>query len=309
MIMKAILKTAISLLILLSIEVSAQQTPHYTQYMYNMNVINPAYAGARADISIGLLARQQWVGVEGTPETETFSINARTFDSVGMGLSVVQDKLGLLEDTNINLDLSYTMVTSHYSRLAFGIKGGFSNFNNNLSAGLTPDNDNYADLEGRYPNAGVGLFFYTKNYYIGLSVPQLFNTPKFRLDPNSYSSVLNDYQSYFGTFGYVFQFNEKVKFKPSTLIKITRSLPISVDLNANIFYNDQIEFGVSYRYHDSVSAMAALVLNKKFRIGYSYDHTLTNLGGFNQGSHELMLLVDFNFKKRGRWLNDSSCYF
>ena len=299
----------VSFLLLAKLDVSAQQTPHYTQYMYNMNIINPAYAGARADISAGLLARQQWVGLEGSPETETFSINARTFDSVGMGFSVVQDKLGLLEDTNFNLDLSYTMVTSQGSRLAFGIKGGFSNYANNLSQGLTPDNDNYADLKGTYPNAGFGLFFYTRNYYVGVSVPQLFNTPKFKLDPNSYSSVISEHQAYFLTYGYVFQVNDNVKFKPSTLVKYTSDLPLSVDINANVLFKDQVEFGLSYRYNDSVSAMAALILNKKFRVGYSYDYTLTNLGGFNSGTHEIMLLVDFNFAKRGRWLNDSSCYF
>jgi len=296
-------------MVLLSLSTNAQQTPHYTQYMYNMGIINPAYAGASADISVGVLARQQWVGLEGTPETETFSFSARTFDSVGMGFSVVQDKLGLLEDTNFNIDLSYTMVTSQYSRLAFGIKGGFSNYTNNLSLGLTPDNDTYADLSGTYPNAGFGFFFYTKNYYFGVSIPQLFNTPKFRLDPNTYSSVLNEHQSYFGTFGYVFQINDNVKFKPSTLIKYTSDLPLSVDLNVNVMFKEQIEFGVSYRYNDSVSAMAALILSKRFRVGYSYDYTLTNLGGFNSGSHELMLLLNFDFKKRGRWLNDSSCYF
>ena len=307
--MKKIYIIIIGFILLVNLNINAQQTPHYTQYMYNMNIINPAYAGARADISIGLLARQQWVGLEGSPETETFSVNARTFDSVGMGLSVVQDKIGFLEDTNINLDISYTMVTSHYSRLAFGIKGGYSTYSNYLSEGLTPDNDSYADLSGTYPNAGVGLFFYTKNYYIGFSIPQLFNTPKFRLDPNSFSSVLNDHQNYFLTYGYVFQINDKVKFKPSTLLKYTSDLPFSMDLNANIMYDGQVEFGLSYRYNDSVSAMAALFLSKRFRIGYSYDYTLTKLGEFNQGSHELMLLIDFDFKKRGRWLNDSSCYF
>ncbi len=299
----------VNVLLFAVLQINAQQTPHYTQYMYNMNIINPAYAGARADISVGLLGRQQWVGVEGTPETETFSINARTFDSVGMGFSIVQDKLGLLEDTNFNIDLSYTMVTSRYTRLAFGIKGGFSNYTNNLSIGLTPDNDNYPDLVGVYPNAGFGLFFYAKNYYFGVSAPQIFNTPKFRLDSDNYSSVISEYQNYFLTYGHVFEVNEKVKFKPSTLVKYTRNLPLSVDLNANLLYNNQVEFGLSYRYNDSVSAMAALIISQKFRIGYSYDYTLTNLGGFNSGSHEIMLLVDFDFAKRGRWLNDSSCYF
>jgi len=307
--MKKIYIILVSVFVLISITIKAQQVPHYTQYMYNMNIINPAYAGARADISIGLLTRQQWVGLEGTPETETFSINARTFDSVGMGLSVVQDKIGLLEDTNLNVDISYTMVTSHDTRLAFGIKGGFSNYTNNLSLGLTPDNDTYTDLSGRYPNAGFGMFFYSKNYYLGLSIPQLFNTPKFRLDSNSFSSVLNEHQSYFLTYGYVFNVNDNVKFKPSTLVKFNNDLPLSVDLNANILFKDQIEFGLSYRYNDSVSGMLALILSKRFRVGYSYDYTLTNLGNFNSGSHELMLLIDFNFKKRGRWLNDSSCYF
>jgi type IX secretion system PorP/SprF family membrane protein len=307
--MKNIYFILTSFIVLFSLTSNAQQIPHYTQYMYNMSVINPAYAGARADISAGVLARQQWVGLEGTPETETFFFNARTFDSVGMGFNVVQDQIGLLEDTNFNIDLSYTMVTSHSSRLAFGIKGGFSNYSNNLSLGLTPDNDSYADLSGTYPNAGFGFFYYTKNYYLGFSVPQLFNTPKFKLDPNDYSSVLNEHQSYFGTFGYVFQVNENVKFKPSTLIKYNADLPLSIDVNANVLFKNQIEFGVSYRYNDSVSGMIALVLSRRFRVGYSYDYTLTNLGNFNSGSHELMLLLDFDFKKRGRWLNDSSCYF
>ncbi len=307
--MKKIYIILVGVFVLFNVDIIAQQTPHYTQYMYNMNIINPAYTGARADISAGLLGRKQWVDLTGAPETKTFSISGRAFDSVGVGLSVVQDKLGLLEDTNFNMDISYTMITSNYSRLALGIKGGFSNYNNFLSKGLTPDNDSYGDLSGTYPNAGFGAFFYTKNYYIGFSVPQMFKTPKFKLDSKEYSSVLDENQNYFFTYGYVFQVNDKVKFKPSTLVKYTRSLPLSVDVNANLLYNDQIEFGVSYRYHDSVSGMIALVLNKQFRIGYSYDYTITNLGNFNSGSHEIMLLFDINFEKRGRWLNDSSCYF
>ena len=303
--------TVIILILLLGtgLQMTAQQMPHYTQYMYNMNIINPAYVGMRSDISLSLLSRKQWVNIEGAPETETISLQGRTFDSVGMGFSVVQDKLGLIEDTSMAMDLSYTMVTSRYSRLAFGIKGGFSNFNNQLSIGLTPDNEKYPDLTDIYPKAGVGMFFYTKKYYIGVSVPQLFKSPEFRLDSNNFSSILNEYQSYFITHGYVFDINENVKFKPSTLIKYNTDLPISIDLNMNILFKNQVEFGISYRYNDSVSAMAALIVNKSIRLGYSYDYTLTNLGGFNAGSHEIMLLFDFNFKKRSRWLNDISCYF
>lgn len=294
---------------LLGIELNAQQTPHYTQYMYNMNILNPAYVGVRGDLSSGMLLRKQWVNMEGAPETRLFSVQGRTFDSLGTGLSIAQDKLGLMEETSFNLDLSYTIVTSRHSRFAFGIKGGVTNFTNNLSAGLTPDNETYADLSDLYPNAGFGAFFYTRNAYLGFSVPQLLNTPKFRLDSHSYKSVLNEYQNYYLASGYVFELDDNIKFKPSTLIKYNRNLPISIDFNVNVLYKEKYELGLSYRYNDAVSSMITVGLNDVMRIGYSYDYTLTDLSNFNSGSHEIILLFDFDFKKRGRWLNDSSCYF
>lgn len=307
--MKKIKIIAIIFGVIISLQTYAQQSPHYTQYMYNMNVINPAYAGARADLSIGLLARKQWVGVEGAPETQTFSANARTLNGIGLGLSVVHDKLGLAESTNFNADISYTLVTSTYSRLALGFKGGLSSYSNNLSQGVTPDNDVNPDLSGTYPNLGLGAFYYDKQFYVGLSIPQLFKTPVYRLDNNEYSSGISKKLNYFTTFGYVFDVNEKLKFKPSTLIKVSTGLPLSVDINANILYDKRLEFGVSYRYNDSVHGMVALLFNETIRIGYAYDHTLTNLSNYNSGTHEIMLLFDIGFKKRGRWLNDSSCYF
>ena len=307
--MKKIKNTIVAFVLFLSLQSYAQQSPHYTQYMYNMNILNPAYAGARADLSIGLLARKQWVGIEGAPETQTFSANARTINGVGLGLSVVHDKLGLADATNFNVDMSYTLVTSIYSRLAFGLKGGFSTYSNNLSQGITPDNNSNGDLSGIYPNFGLGAFYYNQEFYVGLSIPQLFKTPEFKIDNNTYSGGISKKLNYFATFGYVFNLNEKVKFKPSTLIKLSTDLPLSVDINANVLYNKKVEFGVSYRYNDSVHGMVALLFNENIRIGYAYDHTLTKLGNFNSGTHEIMLLFDIGFKKRGRWLNDSSCYF
>ncbi len=306
--MKKTLITLIAFLQLLIVNIYAQQTPHYTQYMYNMNVLNPAYAGVRADLSVGLLGRSQWVGLEGAPKTQTFSINARAFDGIGLGLSVVHDKLGLFEDTSVNADVSYTVVTSPQSRLSLGIKGGFSNYSNNLSQGITPDNDVYGDITGNHINFGVGAFYYNQNFYAGFSMPQMFKTPKFKLDRN-YTGGLSDSMSYFLTSGMVFNVNDDVKFKPSTLVKLTSGLPLSVDINANLLYKETIEFGASYRYNDSVSGLIALLVNKSFRIGYTYDYTLTNLGNYNSGSHEIMLLFDLDFGKRSRWLNDSSCYF
>ncbi len=306
--MNKFLKIILTFLCLISLKTFSQQTPHYTQYMYNMNVLNPAYAGARADLSIGLLARSQWVGLDGAPKTNTFSLNARTFENVGIGLSVIQDKIGLFEDLDINVDFSYTLITSPKSRLALGVKAGLSSFSNNLSQGITPDNEIYDNISGNAFNFGVGAFYYNQKFYAGLSIPQLLDSPKFKLDETE-SAGLNPNLNYFLTAGMVFKVTENIKYKPSTLIKVTTGLPISVDINSNFLYKDQFELGVSYRYEDSISGMFAIIINQSFRIGYAYDYTITNLGDFNDGSHEIMLLLDLDFLKRKRWLNNSSCYF
>jgi type IX secretion system PorP/SprF family membrane protein len=306
--MKKITPIFIGFILLFSLMTQAQQTPHYTQYMYNMQTINPGYVGARADLSISLLNRSQWVGVEGAPKTTTFSLNGRAFDGVGFGLTVINDKLGLTESTNVNLDASYTIVTSTYGRLALGLKAGITAFNNNLSEGITPDNDLYASTSGTYPNVGVGAFYYNERFYVGLSMPYLLKTPQFRIDVADPSSGLSENINYFVTAGMRFELTSDILFKPSTMVKYTSNLPVSIDLNSNFLYKDQLEVGVSYRLHDSVSGMFAVILNEKFRIGYSYDHTLSNLGN-NLGSHEIILHLDLDFKNKGRWLSNTKCYF
>lgn len=307
--MNKFLNIIILIILFSSIATKAQQNPHYTQYMYNMNIINPAYAGARADMSIGLLGRSQWVGLDGAPETESFSINARVFDGIGLGLSAVQDKIGLFESTNVNLDVSYTLALADDNRLAFGLKLGFSSFSNKLADGVTPDGEVYASLSDTNPNAGIGAFFYNSKFYGGLSIPYLLETPQFRLDSATDTNGLSKNANVFLTAGMVFELNDKVKFKPSTLVKYVNSLPLSIDLNTNFLYDERFEAGLSYRYNDSVSGLFAIIINKNFRVGYTYDYTLGNLSEYNSGSHEIMLLWDIDFAKNGRWLKNSSCYF
>ena len=306
--MKRITPILSGLIMLFSLILTAQQTPHYTQYLYNMQTINPAYVGARADLTIGLLNRSQWIGVEGAPKTTTFSLNGRIANGLGLGFSVINDKVGLAESTNVNIDASYTLVVSHYGRLSLGLKGGASFFNNNLSEGVTPDNEIYASLDGSYFNVGVGAFYYNERFFAGISMPYLLKTPEFRLEETDNSTGLSENINTFLAAGMLFEINDKIKFKPSTLIKYAPNLPLSIDFNANILYNEKIEFGLSYRYNDSASAMFAVVLNKKLRIGYAYDYTLTDLGT-NLSSHEVILLLDLDFKGKGHWLDNMSCYF
>jgi len=99
---------------------------------------------------------------------------------------------------------------------------------------------------------------------------------------------------YFLTSGYVFEINDNLKLKPSTMIKATSGSPLSVDVSTNLLVEERFEFGLSYRFEDSISGMVGFQVNEDFRIGYAYDHTTSSYGQFNSGSHEMMLLFDFN---------------
>lgn len=291
-----------------SIICAAQQTPHYTQYLYNMQIINPATVGARSDLNMSLLTRQQWARVEGAPTTNTFSINGRTNNGLGIGTTVINDKVGLSESTNINVDASYTLIMSRYTRLSFGLKGGITFFNDNLSEGITPDNETYNSTNGNYPNIGFGAYYYTKKYFVGFSIPYLLKTPQFQIQQNSSTGVLSSNMSYFMTGGVRLKLTDNILFKPSTMVKYVKNLPISIDFNTNFLYDNFLEAGISYRYDDSVSVMFALIIDEKYRIGYAYDTKLTGLSN-NFNSHEIVLHIDFDLKRKGRWLQHESCYF
>lgn len=296
------------LFVLLSFISNAQQTPHYTQYLYNMQMVNPAFVGVRSDLNISLLSRSQWVGVKGAPSTQTFSINGRTKNGLGIGATVINDKIGLAKSTSVNLDASYTIVTSYEGRLSIGLKGGMSFFSNNLAEGITPDNEFYNSITGNYPNFGIGGYYYNRNFFVGLSMPFMLTSTKFRTTDIDKVGGVSEDLSYYATTGMLFDINEDVKFRPSTLIKYTSKLPLSIDLNTNFLYKELIEAGLSYRLHDSLSAMLAVIIKKKYRIGYAYDYTLTGLGN-NLSTHEIVLHIDFDLKRKGRWLFQSSCYF
>ena len=292
----------------ISLNIYTQQIPNYTQYLYNMQILNPAYVGSRAELSMSLLARQQWVGLEGAPTTSTFSINGRTKRGLGIGATFVNDKIGLSESTNINIDASYTVITSRNSRLSFGLKGGITFFNNNLANGITPDNDIYASTAGNFPNVGFGAFFYNKKFYVGLSMPYLLETPQFYIEESAQKINLARNANYFFSTGALFKLTESLFFKPSTMVRYTANLPVSIDINSNFLYRDIIETGVSYRYENSVSALFAVIVNKKYRIGYAYDYKLSTLGR-NFSSHEIIFHLDLNFKRNSRWLLGDVCYF
>ncbi len=284
--------------ILLTISANAQQDPQYTQYMYNMNVLNPAYAGSKDALNINFLARSQWVGFEGAPKTITLGLHAPVGKNVGLGLSVIVDKLGPLEEQNIFGDFSYTLNLDNNAKLALGLKAGYTFYNlcipclTAITQGDESLNSNNANKA--FPNFGVGAFYYTNKFYAGLSIPNLLQS--FHFD-NSGGQVnkASETNHLFLTTGYVFNISQNLKLKPSIMAKAIGGAPLSIDFSGNVLFNDKIEAGLSYRLDESFSALINVRVSKILRIGYAYDHTLTNLQEFNTGSHEVILLFNFGF--------------
>lgn len=294
------------LLMLLQLQLSfAQQDPQYTQYMYNMSVVNPAYATDEpGKINLGGLYRAQWVGSVGGPTTGTFFIHAPLARRVEGGVSVIHDEIGdVVKETNLFADFAYVLPLGEKTRLSFGLKAGFTFFSTNFN-GFTytdelPDPAFANNLSRAFPNVGVGTFFFGENYYVGLSAPNLLRSTHLEREDGIIANGVEEIHSFF-TGGYVFKLSEIVKFKPAFMVKMVPNVPLSTDVTANFLFYDKIEFGAGYRLGDAVSGLVNFRVSPALRIGYAYDYTLSNLGRFNSGSHEVMILFDlFNKNAKG----------
>ncbi len=286
--------------------VKAQQDAQYTQYMYNTMVFNPAYAGSRGVLSIESLYRTQWVGLEGAPDTGTISFNTPVGDSerLGIGVSIINDEIGPSQETYFDASFSYTIPVSNYGKLAFGIKGGLSWLNvdfNKLSAFEANDQYLQPNVDNVFsPNVGVGVYYHTPNFYLGLSAPNLIETNHFDASPNV-SYVAKERINYYLMSGYVFDLGENTKFKPATLIKAVQGAPLQLDVSANFLFSEKLMLGAAWRWDAALSAMAGFQVSEMIMIGYAYDADTTNLGNFNSGSHEIFLR--FEIFSRGRMLS------
>ncbi|ODS77651.1 MAG: hypothetical protein ABS44_22375 [Chryseobacterium sp. SCN 40-13] len=283
-------------------EASAQQDPHYTQYMYNMNVINPAYAGSKESLSGGLLYRKQWVDLDGAPSTATFAASSPVGKNVGLGLSVISDKIGPVKENNVYADFSYTLNLGGEHKLALGIKAGATfhkiGLFDQIGNGFVPDANDPAFAQNTsrtFFNVGSGIFYYTNKYYMALSVPNMLSNTYLDYDGKKFGS---DKQHYFLTGGYVFDLNENLKFKPFFLVKSAFDAPVSLDVSTNFLFYDKFEIGATYRLDDSFGAMVNYAITPGLRIGYAYDHIVSDLKVTTPSSHEVILLFDVNFSKK-----------
>ncbi|WP_296385974.1 type IX secretion system membrane protein PorP/SprF [Winogradskyella sp.] len=270
----------------------AQQNPHYTQYMYNMNVVNPAYMiNEPSIIEVGTLYRSQWVGIKGAPKTGNVFANIPLNDKIELSVNYLNDRIGGVVNQDLfNIDFAYRINLTDDLNLSFGLKAGIDNLRFDFSGTNVTSDDFFQNTSKTVLNIGAGAFLFKEEFYVGLSSPNLIPSD---LDANN--GVL--YQNAIHVFligGYVFNLNDDFKLKPSTVVKMVSGSPISFDISANALYLDRFELGVSYRYQDAVTALAGFKITPDLRLGYAYDFNTSALNDFNNGSHEFMLTYRFD---------------
>ena len=291
--MRTTLKIAVFLL--LSVTSYGQQDAQFTQYMYNTININPAYAGSREAMSVFALHRTQWVGLDGAPVTNAASINTPINGSnVGLGVSIINDKIGPSDENKISVDFSYTIHTSETYKLSFGLKATAGLLNIDFNKLSLYDKNDYSfenNIDNKFsPNIGAGLYLHSNNTYFGLSVPNFLETKHFdRYASKGSSQIAKEVINYYFIAGHVFDLTADIKFKPSVLTKIVYGTPLQVDISGNFMFSDKFVAGVAYRWSAAMSAMVGFKATDSWFIGYGYDLETTKLASYNSGSHELFL--------------------
>jgi type IX secretion system PorP/SprF family membrane protein len=295
---------AIGLLMLLSVaEISlGQQDPMYTQYNFNTQTINPAYAGTWESLGFTALGRYQWAGMDGAPRTYTFSVQSPTRnEKVAWGIDVVSDKVNLEQRLTVMGDYSYRLRLGEQSFLRLGLKAGVVHYSNPLTEYTQyPDGtqEQFENINSKLvPNFGVGAFIYSPVYYLGLSVPEIMQT-NFSQNSDNYSNYWG-MRHYYLQGGYVFNLSRDLKFKPTFLARAAVGSPIVADLTTNFLIMDMFWLGAMYRTGDSYGFLAQWVVDKRLRVGYSIDFTTTRLQKYNNGTHELM--ISYEIGSRRKW--------
>lgn len=272
----------------------AQQDSQHTQYMYNTQSINPAYAGSREQLTALVLYRNQWAGLEGAPKTLNFGAHTPIgkFQRLGLGLNFYKDEIGPSDESNLTIDISYGIpVNDSGTKLAFGIKGGVNVLNVNYRK-LNIKTPNDVNFENNINNRlalvfGLGFFLYQSEvWYVSLSSPNILETTHY--DDVKVSNVTEKMHLY-ATAGYVFNLSDRTKFKPAILTKLVYGAPLALDVSANFLFNEKFTIGAAYRWSAAVSGLVGFQISDSIMIGYAYDYGLQELANFNSGSHEVFL--------------------
>lgn len=274
----------------------AQQEAMFSQYMFNGLAINPAYAGSKDHLTAAFLHRNQWMNIPGAPRTNTISLHSPLiFPGSSVGGTVLQDRIGFTTQTDAFANYAYRITFDSGMRLALGLRAGFSQY----SVDFTRTNE-FTEVDpvaagmqqGFAPNFGTGIYLDTRNFYLGISVPRLLSYDPADLWSLDRTGLPVARRHYFATLGYAIEAGKHLVIKPSVLAKFEDSAPFQADFNLNILLAGRVWVGGSYRTGDAIVGMVEILPNRHFQIGYAFDQSISELRGYNRGTHEIILTVN-----------------
>jgi type IX secretion system PorP/SprF family membrane protein len=281
---------------------AAQQDPIFTQYMYNGQVINPAYAGIWEKAGFTALVREQWAGINRAPLTESISLHTPlNNESVGIGLNIINDTYAREKRLTILADYAYEINLTPWRRLRFGVKFGFTNYKNPLTEyQLYPDGEYdpafSQDIDLMFlPNFGVGAFLYEDNYYVGLAIPKLVEND-FSYNYQNYSTQ-SEIRTVYLNGGYVFFLDpfSRIIFKPTFMLRASWNMPVQVDLSANFLIYERLWLGAMWRSGNAICVTSQWLINKNLRVGFAMDVSITDIFPYQNGTYEFTLGWDMDF--------------
>jgi type IX secretion system PorP/SprF family membrane protein len=284
------------------LQLTGQMFPLSDHYVVNALAINPAFAGCQDALSATISYRNQWVGFNDSPKSYILSVHAPVFnDRVGLGLLVENNSIGIFKETSILGNYAYRIELQE-GKLALGLAFGVTVYNNAWNELVANDANDIQLMNNPesavLPNFSIGTYYYTKKYFIGISMPLFLSyepdksTGKYKIDNNFSGS------NYFFSAGYEASISPQVKFLPSLLIKYHPNNAIQIDYNAQFSLEDKIWMGIGYRNKDILVGMLQCQLNYQIRMAYSYDYNFGSIGKYLNGSHEFVLNYVFKFARK-----------
>lgn len=292
--MKVHFKTYFTILLVIGLSINGltQQLPVNSLYMFDQMLINPAYAGVHVQLSATGIYRNQWVNLDGSPQTFTGTMHSGfRGNRMGIGLKLESDKIGVHQDNSVYIAYSYKLPLINGGTISMGLQAGGDFLNTDYSR-TDPYNldDPFAtqSLSEINPNFGAGLFYNYRGFYAGLSVPYILDSKSVN-DFEGVVSAARSVRNYYLTAGTTYILSPNFKLIPSTLIRVQDGAPLSFDFSANLIVEETVGLGATYRLNEGFVWMFELKINENFHIGYAYDTTLSALKYVSNGSHEIML--------------------
>lgn len=271
--------------------INAQQEANFTLYNFNMNIINPAYAGINEISKLNLVHRYQYLGIDDSPRTTSLIYSKSVGKNLGIGVSMLNDRVFILSQTDLALDISYKLQLNENTNLYFGMKfgGGFVNID------LTKAHNSYYDpLFNKNqsffnPHIGSGISLQSEKFYISFSSPNFLRGQRFEKSGNIPLAAIEEIHYYSGI-GYHFFINDNLTFTPNIMTRIVKRAPTSYDIGGYFDIRDKIIAGFNYRLDETNSFYSLLKVTEKLSFGFGYDVSTSELTIVNDnGTLEFMV--------------------